>query len=106
VDDRPENPVASRLYHSYSPTSTRESLYGTAIVMGADGDADASVPESVITRWRRVARECEVEGYVRGLREQGDPEPYRGDWALDSDAYTGDEMEPDDQEEEYPRDDR
>jgi hypothetical protein len=72
LDDRPPNPVASRLYLSYNSASKRETLYGTCIVMGASGDADADVPESVVKRFRRIALEVEVEGHVRQLREQGD----------------------------------
>jgi hypothetical protein len=74
IDDAPANPVATRLWHGYNPGSTRETLYGTCIVMGANGDADADVPESVVRRFRRIAREVEVEGYVEQLREQGGEE--------------------------------
>jgi hypothetical protein len=70
VDDCSENVVATRLWHSLNPEASAQTLYGTCIVVGADGTEDADVPASVVRRFRRIEREVEGEGLVEGIREQ------------------------------------
>jgi hypothetical protein len=64
------NPVATRLWHALDPAvPDAETLYGTAIVVGKDGDADADVPAAVVETCQKIFRQVEIERHKRALRE-------------------------------------